>query len=304
MLEFSGPAAAEGSGIAVNAEAHGVPESSRRLHAELALEGSECGLRRRWEPHLRASGAEEAVLRHHARDGDHGQTAVVDLSVEGPFAGNWVADCAGTAGNEEPGDAKLAAAWGISRDAVRLLPQGEELKEGNEHADLAPALRRHLRQRRHSVRQVRELDPGRWRQVARPTEVLGCNITHAGKHGNSAVFGLCDAPAAECGLIVILAQAQRVEELHGQSDPKLIVKSPARRCGASSCLGLLSRAPALPYDRCSADGSCQQAVALGCREHSLSSGPACLVRSPAKRGAASLCGGLRDRAGGPRGRKG
>eukprot|EP00445_Apocalathium_hangoei_P093602 CAMPEP_0204244772 /NCGR_PEP_ID=MMETSP0361-20130328/97222_1 /ASSEMBLY_ACC=CAM_ASM_000343 /TAXON_ID=268821 /ORGANISM="Scrippsiella Hangoei, Strain SHTV-5" /LENGTH=43 /DNA_ID= /DNA_START= /DNA_END= /DNA_ORIENTATION= len=34
-------------------------------------------------PHGRACGAEEAVLRDHADDGKHGQAAVVELRIQG-----------------------------------------------------------------------------------------------------------------------------------------------------------------------------------------------------------------------------
>mmetsp|Transcript_16372 Transcript_16372/g.43267 ORF Transcript_16372/g.43267 Transcript_16372/m.43267 type:complete len:265 (-) Transcript_16372:181-975(-) len=159
-------AALEGIHVPIRGELKQVPEAHRRLHAKLGLEGA------RRDPHLRASGAQEAVLRNHARNGHHGQTTVVELSLEAALVVHRVGGPASLARHEETGHGQLATEDEVARQAVGVLPQREELQEGNEAPDLSPAPRRHPGERRNTVRVLREPDASRWGEVAWPAEVL------------------------------------------------------------------------------------------------------------------------------------
>jgi len=71
--------------ITVLAEADRIPKANRRLHAELALEGTQ--RRVSVEIPVTPGRSSEAILVEHTNDGHHGQAAVGDLSVQLGFLG-------------------------------------------------------------------------------------------------------------------------------------------------------------------------------------------------------------------------
>mmetsp|Transcript_45920 Transcript_45920/g.92618 ORF Transcript_45920/g.92618 Transcript_45920/m.92618 type:complete len:351 (-) Transcript_45920:525-1577(-) len=234
MLDLHATTAVEVERVAIGSEPSRVPEAGGRLDAQLILEGPERSLRGGRQPHLRASGPDEAILHNHACDGDHGQASVVELCVQGAFATSSIADCARPSSDEEPRDSQLAASGGVSRDAVCLLPEGKQLQEGDEDADLAPALGRDLGECRNAIGDVCELEVQGRRAITRPTEVLGGNVAHARYHSNTSVLDLRNAPSSEGFRVTIRGKAQGIPVLERERGTKLTIES-------TKCRGILSR---------------------------------------------------------------
>mmetsp|Transcript_35825 Transcript_35825/g.64750 ORF Transcript_35825/g.64750 Transcript_35825/m.64750 type:complete len:249 (+) Transcript_35825:589-1335(+) len=226
MLQLHSAAAPEVVRISVLGQARRIPEAHRCLHAEVGLKGR-CARK----PHRTACGAEEAVLRHHARDGHHGQPAIVELRVQGAFVLLRVSLA------REDWHSKAAEARSVASDAALLLAHWEELEERNENADLSPTLSRHLVEGGHAVWDVRELEILGGRAEARPAEILRRDVANARKHGDAAVLDLGAASAEEGVLVSILGHAKWVEVLHGQGGPDLTLEGPARRNAWRSSLG-------------------------------------------------------------------
>merc|ERR1719215_1850875 len=88
MLDLALAAPPESLRITVLAQAQGVPEAHRSLHAKLTLEGPQGrgGEERPIAPRL--SG--EAILEEHAHDCHHRQAAVGNLCIQAPCALGWV----------------------------------------------------------------------------------------------------------------------------------------------------------------------------------------------------------------------
>jgi len=100
----------------------------------------------------------------------------------------------------------------VTRSSPWLLAHEEALVVAQEEANLEPAFQRHLGDGCEAVRDIRELQPLCWRQIARPSEVLGHDVANAGQHANATVLELHSAAAPEGIRVAVLGQAGWIPE--------------------------------------------------------------------------------------------
>mmetsp|Transcript_127699 Transcript_127699/g.397703 ORF Transcript_127699/g.397703 Transcript_127699/m.397703 type:complete len:498 (-) Transcript_127699:521-2014(-) len=232
VLELCDPAAAEGRLVAVRAEAGGVPESHRGLHAQLRLEGA------RGQPHLGAGGSHSAVLEEHSHDGDHREAAIRNLSVELLLADLGIGDGRGVDDAVGPelvvvgpvldlGKSHDKAGRQLARRKVWVLVGCEELHGKAKEYVLRPADGGDLCQGCQAVGHISKLQPDGGRKVARELEVLGHDVADASEHADPAMLDLHATAAVELKLIAVGGETRRVPEAGGGLHAQLLLECPS-----------------------------------------------------------------------------
>jgi len=211
VLELNGSAALERVQVAVGGQAQRVPEAQRRLCTQLVFEGTQRRSSVIGPVTPGASG--QAILKEHADDRHHGQSAVGQL-----------------------GRQLLGLLLGIRRSqhleavvtrgaALVVIEATAELDKAKVRSDLSPSCHWHLRDCRKPIRDVSELKASRWRQESRqfPGD-LWSDISHGGHHRDASVLQFHGSAALERRHITVRGKSYGVPEADGRLNAQLILE--------------------------------------------------------------------------------
>mmetsp|Transcript_31154 Transcript_31154/g.42031 ORF Transcript_31154/g.42031 Transcript_31154/m.42031 type:complete len:235 (+) Transcript_31154:577-1281(+) len=231
MLELGDAAPPEGCCVTIGGEANRVPESHWGLHAQLILKGA------LGQPHIRASGANSAILEKHGHDRGHRQAAVRDLRIQLLLPHLRVGDRRRIGDAIRPervvvrpildlSQANDKARGKLAWRQIRVLVGCKELHGEAKEDDLLPANSRHLGKGSQAIRHIGEFQTERRCEVAGELEVLRNNVADARQHADPAVLDLHTATAVEVKLVAVGGEAGGVPEACGRLHAELVLEGP------------------------------------------------------------------------------